>query len=133
MNGQFHHIEINVSDLTKSTQFWTWLLTKKFSYSIFQTWNKGISFQLEGMYLVFVQTDEKHIDTKYNRKNTGLNHIAFHCDSREFVDALTKELKEKNITILYPDKHPFAGGKDHYAVYFEDPDRIKVEVIVSRQ
>jgi hypothetical protein len=26
-------------------------------------------------------------------------------------------------------EHPYAGGTDHYAVYFEDPDRIKVEVV----
>ncbi|GAA0595336.1 hypothetical protein GCM10009001_09310 [Virgibacillus siamensis] len=30
---------------------------------------------------------------------------------------------------MYSDKHPFAGGEDHYAVYFEDPDRIKVELV----
>ncbi len=25
--------------------------------------------------------------------------------------------------------HPYAGGDDHYAVYFEDPERIKVELV----
>jgi hypothetical protein len=32
------------------------------------------------------------------------------------------------VTIIYADKHPFAGGEDHYAVYFEDPDRLKVKL-----
>lgn len=129
MNGNIHHVEIYVSDLEKSVLFWKWLLTEKFSYTIFQKWDKGISFKLGDTYIVFVQTEKKYLESSYNRKNTGLNHLAFHCDSREFVDSLTKELREKNINILYEDKHPLAGGDDYYAVFFEDPDRIKVEVV----
>lgn len=131
MNGVVHHIEMYVSNLERSTQFWQWLLTEKFTYSVFQRWEFGISFKLGETYIVFVQTEDNYRDTIYNRKNTGLNHLAFHCDSREFVDTLTAELLKKNIPLLYADKHPFAGGEDYYAVYFEDPDRIKVEIVAS--
>ena len=129
MNGLIHHIEIYVSDLKKTVLFWEWLLTKKFTYEIFQKWDSGISFKLGDTYIVFVQTEKKYLNNPFNRKNTGLNHLAFHCSSKEFVNTLTKELKEKNINILYTDKHPYAGGENYYAVFFEDPDRIKVEVI----
>ena len=131
MNGIIHHIEIYVSDLKKTILFWEWLLTKKFTYEIFQKWDSGISFNLGETYIVFVQTEKKYLSNPYNRKNTGLNHLAFHCSSKEFVDTLTKELKEKNINILYADKHPYAGGENYYAVFFEDPDRIKVEVVAD--
>ena len=131
MNGVIHHIEIYVSDLKKSVLFWQWLLTEKFSYSVFQKWDSGISFKFENSYLVFVQTEDMYKGNSYNRKNTGLNHLAFHCTSREFIDDLTKELKDRNIELLYPDRHPFAGGENYYAVFFEDPDRIKVEVVVT--
>jgi catechol 2,3-dioxygenase-like lactoylglutathione lyase family enzyme len=131
MNGTIHHVEIYVSDLKRTVAFWQWLLTEKFSYTIFQKWDSGISFILGGTYIVFVQTENKYLDKSFNRKNTGLNHLAFHCSSSEFVDTLAKELKEKNINILYTDKHPFAGGEDYYAVFFEDPDRIKVEVVAD--
>jgi len=80
---------------------------------------------------VFVQTEPQHLGSGYHRKNTGLNHLAFHCSSRQFVDTLTAELKQRNIPILYADKHPFAAGDDYYAVFFEDPDRIKVEVVAT--
>ncbi len=131
MNGTLHHIEIYVSDLNRTILFWEWLLTEKFSYKVFQKWNSGISFIFEDTYIVFVQTEKKYLDNSYNRKNTGLNHLAFHCSSRAFVDTLTKELREKNIRILYAERHPFAGGEDYYAVFFEDPDRIKVEVVAD--
>jgi len=132
MNGVVHHIEIYVSNLERSTQFWQWLLTEKFSYSIYQKWEFGISFKLRETYIVFVQTEDKYRDTVYHRKNTGLNHLAFHCQRREFIDTLTAELLEKNIPLLYSDKHPFAGGEDYYAVFFEDPDRIKVEIVLTK-
>ena len=131
MDGTVHHIEIYVSDLSRSILFWEWLLTKKFSYKVFQRWNNGISFIFGDTYIVFVQTEEKYNDSSYHRRKTGLNHLAFQCSSREFVDSLANELKEKNINILYADKHPLAGGEDYYAVFFEDPDRIKVEVVVN--
>lgn len=131
MNGIIHHIEIYVSDLEKSKLFWTWLLCEKLNYNIFQKWSSGISYKLGETYIVFVQTETEFIENSYHRKNTGLNHLAFHCDSKEFIDHLTKDLEEKNISILYKNKHPFAGGEDYYAVFFEDPDRIKVEVVFS--
>lgn len=133
MNGIIHHIEIYVSELKKTILFWEWLLTKKFTYEIFQKWDSGISFKLGETYIVFVQTEKKYLSNSYNRKNTGLNHLAFHCSSKEFVNTLTKELKEKNINILYTDKHPYAGGENYYAVFFEDPDRIKVEVVADEE
>ena len=61
--------------------------------------------------------------------HTGLNHLAFQASSKEQVDNLTKKLQEKGIEILYKKRHPFAGGEQHYAVFFEDPDRIKVELV----
>jgi catechol 2,3-dioxygenase-like lactoylglutathione lyase family enzyme len=45
------------------------------------------------------------------------------------LNEFTQKLKERDISILYEEKHPFWGGKEHYAVFFEDPDRIKVELV----
>ena len=128
MKGILHHIEFYVSDLEKSKKFWEWLLTE-LGYKKYQEWNNGISFKLEDTYLVFVQTEDKYQDIKYHRKRTGLNHIAFHVDNREQIDYFTLKLKERGVSVLYEEKHPFAGGDDHCAIYFEDPDRIKVELV----
>jgi catechol 2,3-dioxygenase-like lactoylglutathione lyase family enzyme len=53
------------------------------------------------------------------------------CPSSKILH-IPRKLKEKGIKILYEDRHPFAGGKEHYAVFFEDPDRIKVELVAPR-
>jgi catechol 2,3-dioxygenase-like lactoylglutathione lyase family enzyme len=90
----------------------------------------GKSWVKEKTYIVLVQTEKKYLSFPYHRCHTGLNHIAFYADSRGEVDSLTAELKNRGVPILYKDRHPYAGGKDYYALFFEDPDRIKVEVTV---
>ena len=126
--GRLHHVEINVSDLERSCAFWGWLLGE-LGYEQFQGWESGRSFRLGATYLVFVQTEERFRDPPYHRCRTGLNHLAFHAESREQVDAITEALRARGVTVLYPDRHPHAGGAESYAVFFEGPDRIKVELV----
>jgi catechol 2,3-dioxygenase-like lactoylglutathione lyase family enzyme len=132
LKGTIHHVEIYVSDLKSSIRFWKWLLIRKFSYSIYAKWNSGISFKLGATYIVLVQTEKQHLKPIYHRKKTGLNHLAFHGGTKKFVDELTLELKKRKVKVLYEDRHPYAAGKDYYAVFFEDPDRIKVEVVADK-
>lgn len=126
--GLLHHIELYVSDLKRSADFWGWLL-EELGYAPFQKWEQGQSWKLGDTYLVFVQTEERYLDVPYHRSRTGLNHLAFHARSREHVDDMTRKLEERNVRILYTDKHPYAGGETYYAVFFEDPDRMKVELV----
>lgn len=126
--GLLHHIEIYVSDLKKSTDFWGWFL-EELGYSSFQKWDSGQSWKIENTYIVFVQAEERYLEVTYHRCRVGLNHLAFHASSREHVDDMTNKLNAKGINLLYTNQHPFAGGDNHYAVYFEDPDRIKVELV----
>jgi catechol 2,3-dioxygenase-like lactoylglutathione lyase family enzyme len=123
-----HHLEIYVSNLSKSSEFWGWLLGE-LGYDPYQKWDSGISWKHGETYLVFVQAEERYLDIAYHRSRVGLNHLAFHTESRQQVDEITTQLLEKGINILYQEKHPFAGGDSHYAVFFEDPDRIKVELV----
>ena len=132
MKGVLHHIEIYVSDLAKTKDFWSWLL-KELVYVIYQQFEGGISYKLNDSYIVFVQTEKEFLDDGYHRKRTGLNHLAFHVDSKTEIDWFTEELRKKKVNVLYENKHPYAGGKDYCAVFFEDPDRIKVELVASKK
>ncbi|MBB6452505.1 catechol 2,3-dioxygenase-like lactoylglutathione lyase family enzyme [Salirhabdus euzebyi] len=126
--GLLHHIEIYVSNLKQTVEFWEWFL-EELGYASFQQWESGHSWKLDDTYIVFVQTEDRFLDPPYHRSRVGLNHLAFHATSRQHVDEMTNKLKEREINILYSDKHPFAGGTNYYAVFFEDPDRIKVELV----
>lgn len=128
MRGTLHHIETYVKDLSKTKEFWGWLLVE-LGYKEYQNWEKGISYMLDDTYIVFVQVEDRFLDIPYHRCAAGLNHLAFHGGSEEFVDEITIKLREKAVKILYEDRHPYAGGPDYYAVFFEDPDRMKVEIV----
>lgn len=127
-----HHVELYVSNLNRSIEFWGWLLTE-LGYQQYQKWESGISWKYQETYLVFVQAEERFLDVPYHRCRVGLNHLAFHARSKEHVNEMTAALKMKGIQILYQNMHPYAGGHDYYAVFFEDPDRIKVELTAPRE
>ena len=96
---------------------------------MFQEWEEGFSYKKESFYIVFVQVKEKYQSTNYHRCHVGLNHLAFSCSDKTIITKIREQLIEDNVELLYDDKFPFAGGKNHYALYFEDPDRIKVEIV----
>jgi catechol 2,3-dioxygenase-like lactoylglutathione lyase family enzyme len=126
--GLLHHVELYVADLRRAERFWGWFLGR-LGYVEFQRWDSGVSYRFGTTYLVFVQAQRRFLDLPFHRCRPGLNHLAFHASSRQQVDDLTEELKARGVQILYRDRHPFAGGGQHYAVFFEDPDRLKVEVV----
>jgi catechol 2,3-dioxygenase-like lactoylglutathione lyase family enzyme len=84
----------------------------------------------KGTSIFFESTPQKHRDAPYHRCQSGINHIAFHVTSKEDVDLFAKEfLEQKNIPTLYETPKGFPEyEKEYYAVYFEDPNRMKVEV-----
>ncbi|WP_318636080.1 VOC family protein [Ligilactobacillus agilis] len=49
------------------------------------------------------------------------------------MDFFKKQLEQQQGTLLYPERYPYAGGKDRYACFFEDPDRIKLEIVARRK
>lgn len=130
LSGLVHHIELYVSDLARSTEFWGWFLGE-LGYSLYQDWAQGKSWKLGATYIDIVQAPQTSNEVKYHRRNVGLNHIAFHAQSKEQVDEFRGKLQARGVKLLYDDRYPFAGGPDYYALFFLDPDGIKLELAVS--
>jgi len=124
--GMLHHVEINVSSLKASLRFWEPLLLM-LGYREHQNWHAGRGFRLNGTYFLFLQA--KNTKDAFNRRGVGLSHVAFLADSREQVDQIAAWVRAQGFRILYENIHPFAGDTHHYALYCEDPDMIKVEII----
>jgi len=123
--GRLHHVELYASDLDASIAFWGWLLGE-LGYEEKSDWEAGRSWINGPTYVVLVQADAS--DRPFDRRAAGLNHLAFHAASREQVDELAAGVRERDdATLLYGDRHPFAGG--YYALYCEDPEGLKVEVV----
>lgn len=127
-----HHVEIYVSNLEISHAFWAGLLAQ-IGYEKESSWDDGFTLaHADDAYLTFVQVAEKHAHRAYHRSGVGLNHLAFRVRDREGVDKLRDYCQENGIVRLYEDRYPFAnGGSDYYALFIEDPDRIKVEFVAA--
>lgn len=123
--GQLHHVELCTSDLESSIDFWEWLLGV-LGYESKSDWDAGHSWINGPTYIVLKRATNS--EPPFERRAPGLNHLAFHATSREQVDELTAGIRERaDSTVLYEDQHPYAGG--YYALYCEDPEGIKVEVV----
>ena len=128
-----HHVEINVSDLERSMAFWGWLLPV-LGYELYQAWEDGRSWRRGDTYLVFAQADQRYRNYGLHRKRPGLNHLAFWAESAQQVVELPAMLSERGIKVLYGDRETIEqGAPSSYRVFFEDPDRIKVEVITPEE
>lgn len=52
--------------------------------------------------------------------------------SRAELDELVREAPAFGWTLLFPDRHPYAGGPGHCAAYLEDTDGFEVELVVRQ-
>ena len=125
MIGRLHHVELWVPDLARAIRSWGWLLGE-LGYQQFQDWPAGRSWRLGETYLVMEQSPALTA-AEHDRRRPGLNHLAFHAGSQ--VDALVAAAPAYGWTLLFPDRHPHAGGPEHYAAYLADDDGFEVELV----
>ena len=129
MKSNLCHIFLNISNPEKSFPYFKELL-KYFDYEIEFENDQYLGMTNGAIDIWLEHTDVKYRDDKFNRKHTGINHFAFRVDTKGDVDKFYNDfLKPKNIHVLYETPKPFPETTEkYYAVYFEDPDRIKLEV-----
>lgn len=124
-DGSLEHLDISVSDLERSGAFWAAFL-KDLGYREFAKSATGWSWTNDESTVFLLQAESGYLDPPYHRKRVGLNHLAFSVSDPKQVDAMATRLKERNIPLLYGGPRT---GRTTYAVFFEDPDRIKIEVV----
>ncbi|HEX5540495.1 MAG TPA: VOC family protein [Micromonospora sp.] len=129
ITGTLHHVEVWVPDLQRAATSWGWLLSR-LGYTEFQNWAAGRSWRLGPTYIVVEQSPDLR-ESAHDRRRPGLNHLAFHVGCADEVDELVRQAPQYGWTLLFPDRHPYAGGRDHYAAYLENADGFEVELVAS--
>src|SRR2546421_10263440 len=124
-DGSLEHLDIYVSDLARSGEFWGAFLTA-LGYREFAKSPTGWSWTNDESTVSLLQADRESLDPPYHRKRVGMNHLAFAVSSKQQVDALATVLVGRRVPMLYGGPR---AGRRTYAVFFEDPDRIKIEVV----
>ena len=125
--GRLHHVELWVPDLPRAVAEWGWLLTR-LGYEQFQDWPAGRSWRRGATYIVVEQSPALSA-AGHDRLRPGLNHLAFHAGTRMDVDAAVQDAEANGWTLLFADRHPYAGGPEHYAAYLANADGFEVELV----
>lgn len=125
----FDHIGLNVKNIETSKAFYNKLLP----FLGFKNVDNEMEFAgwSNGSHGLWIEQVKDTYNQSFHRRNVGINHVAFRATSKEAVDSFYTEFLLKNdIAPLYgePKLYP-EYRKDYYAVFFEDPDRLKLEVM----
>ena len=127
VTGTIHHIELWVPDLTRAEASWGWLL-EALGYELFQEWPEGQSWRAGASYIVIEQSPARSA-LRHDRCRPGLNHLAFHVATSDEVEDLVAGALGHDWRLMFADRHPYAGGDEHYAAYLENRDGFEVELV----
>ncbi|MEU4791071.1 VOC family protein [Micromonospora tulbaghiae] len=127
--GGLHHVEVWVPDLAAASRSWGWLLGE-LGWTLYQDWPAGRSWRLGATYIVLEESPALTGRT-HDRCAPGLNHLAFHAGPPAAVERLVTAAGEYGWTLLFPDRHPHAGGPDSYAAYLTDGQGYEVELVAQ--
>lgn len=114
------HISIRVSDYEKSKAFYAKLF-EFLGFEISDEYPSTIGWT-NGKTRYWIAPAEGR--KKYRIGDVGLHHYAFQLRSRRDVDALQGFLEGEGVRIVDPADEYY---EDYYAVFFLDPDGIKLE------
>ena len=121
-----HHVELWVPDLAGSTGPWSWLLAE-LGWKPYQNWPAGRSWRYGDTYVVLEQSPALS-GVAHDRLAPGLNHLAFTATDRHEVDRLAAEAPAHGWTLMFADRHPYAGGPESYGAFLEDAWGYEVEL-----
>ncbi|HEY2288511.1 MAG TPA: VOC family protein [Streptosporangiaceae bacterium] len=126
-HGALHHVELWVPNLDRAVATWGWLLGE-LGYELFQDWPGGQSWRSGPTYIVLEQSPARTA-SRHDRSRPGLNHLAFHVATAALTEALATAASQHGWRLMFPEQHPYAGGRGHYAAYLENVDGYEAELV----
>ncbi|WP_336978766.1 VOC family protein [Altererythrobacter fulvus] len=137
--GLVHHVDLTVSDLARSRLFYDAVLgfmgyARADDHANGTDWDwrgaaePGAPFHSIGIVLA----RGENAGRGHDRYSPGLHHLAWAANDPADVDRLHALLLEIGATVLDPPAFYPQYGPDYYAVFFADPDGLKLEFVSGR-
>ena len=130
--GIVHHIGLAVNGVAKAEEaFWGPVL-RRFGYTQVRKpteTESGMSLWRQpesGFVITLWETKDGHEGKRHNRWAAGLQHVAFHAQTRKQVDDFGAFLKDLGATVTDEPAERFPG---FYSVLADDADGIHVELV----
>jgi catechol 2,3-dioxygenase-like lactoylglutathione lyase family enzyme len=130
-SGGVHHIDLVVSSIERSLAFYKGLLGPLGYDSVSEVegergetiWYLGGPGTGVGL-----REAQSSSDGGYDRYRLGLHHLAFEANSRAAVDERADWLRAQGAELeSEPQEYTYSPG--YYAVFFFDPDGLKLEIV----
>ena len=123
------HLVLSVGDFARSKEFYGKLLRflgfkLKHQYPDMAGWSNGKTL------FWIAAADAQGKKRKYRKGDIGFHHYAFELTSRDAVDELGAFLDKHGMSVVDPPGEYY--GRSYYAVYFTDPEGMKLEGMVYK-
>jgi catechol 2,3-dioxygenase-like lactoylglutathione lyase family enzyme len=123
------HLVIRVRDCARSKDFYNKVLgflgfELKYEFGDAAGWSNGKTLFWIG------EADAEGKKHPHRIGNIGFHHYAFELSKHQDVDDLYAFLRQHDVTVVDPPADYPEYGEGYYAVYFLDPDGLKLEGMV---
>lgn len=123
------HLVLSVGEFARSREFYDRVLgflgfKRKYDYADMAGWSNGRTL------FWIAAADARGRAHKYRKGDIGFHHYAFELASRKDVDDLGAFLERQQMQVIDPPGEYY--GESYYAVYFADPDGMKLEAMVFK-
>jgi catechol 2,3-dioxygenase-like lactoylglutathione lyase family enzyme len=136
MRGVIHHLDLTVRDPEKVFAFYDAILSA-LGYQLERRSARGFDWNLQsplGVHSIgIVKASGAGAERPHDRYSPGLHHVAWAVDSREEVERMYEVVRSIGATVLdAPADYPqYNNGRGYYAVFFSDPDGLKLECVYT--
>lgn len=133
--GSIHHVDLTVSDVTAARSLYDLVLTHMGYVCTGETGAIGgvewYHASEKFLSIGIKPAQGPNAARPHDRYAPGLHHLAWASETREDVDALHAKLLAFGANILDPpaDYPQYNKGRGYYAVFFADPDGLKLEYV----
>ncbi len=128
MRGGIDHLMINAGDFDAAIRFYSWLMPN-LGYPNVENFDQpermiGFWGDCGSLWVMRARNQNENFD----KTRIGLREIAFRVPRRAQIDELAREISSHGGRILDPPReYDYRPG--YYAVFFTDPDGIKLEIV----
>jgi glyoxylase I family protein len=131
MLSRVHHVDLSIRNIAAAEPLYDLILTHM-GYVKGKPYPQGGGEwdQPDGSSIGIRPTTGRHAAREHDRYASGLHHLAWRAGSRADVDALHAKLVAFGAPILdAPAEYPQYNPQGYYAVFFADPDGLKLEYV----
>ena len=124
------HFVLTVKDLKKSSKWYKEILSW-LGFSVAFEDERNVYFKSHEFtgHIAIFQGHDEFVNDEFDRYRVGFHHLAFRANKKETVDEFYTFLKKKKVVITEKPQHfPDYGDELYYAVFFDDPDGLRLEL-----